>query len=83
MKKNNIKKKTIQLVLTYNRTLPNISEVARKKWHILQTTSEFRNMFIKKLTIALKRNKDIEDLICVHLIKDGKVAKNKLERKAR
>ena len=52
-------------------------------WHILQTNSEFRNIFIKKLAIALKRNKDIEGLICGHLIKEGKVAKNKLERKAR
>ena len=30
---------------TANRTLPNISEVVRKKWHIQQISPEFRNVF--------------------------------------
>ena len=72
------KKKNIPLVLTYNRTLPNISEIVRKNWHILQINPEFRNVFVNKPTIAFKRNKNIQDLIGGRLIKDGKFAKKKL-----
>ena len=76
MKKVN-SKKNILLVLTYNRTLPNISEVVRKKRHILQINPEFCNVFINKPTIVFKGNKNIQGLIGGHLIKDGKVAKKK------
>ena len=41
-------KKNIPLVLTYNRTLSNISEVVRKNWHILQINPEFRNVFVNR-----------------------------------
>ena len=73
-------KKNIPLVLTYNRMIPNISEVVRKNWHILQINTEFRNMFVNKPTIAFKRNKNTQDLIGGYLIKDGKVAKKKIEK---
>ena len=59
-------------------TLPNI-EVARKKWHILQISPEFHNVFVDKPTIAFKRNENIQDLIGWNLIKNRKVAKKKLE----
>ena len=49
--------------------------------HILQTNPEFRDVFVNKPTVAFKRNKNIQDLICGHLIKDGKVAKKKLEKR--
>ena len=74
-------KKNIPLVLTYNRTLPNISVVVRENWHILQINSEFRNVFVNKPTVAFKRNKNIQDLIGGHLIKDGKVVKKKLKKR--
>ena len=70
--KNNEKsssKKNIQLVLTYQRMLPNISETTRKNWHILQINPEFRNVFVNKPAIASKRNKNIQDLISGDLIK--------------
>ena len=38
-------------------------------------------MFVNKPTIAFKRNKNIQDLISDHLIKDGKVAKKKLRKR--
>ena len=38
-------------------------------------------MFVNKPTIAFKRNKDIQDLTGGHLVKDGKVAKKKLEKR--
>ena len=48
---------------------------------ILQIIPEFRNVFVNKLTIALKRNKNMQNLISDHLIKYGKVAKKKLEKR--
>ena len=48
--------KNIPLVLTYDRTLPNISDVARKNWLILQINLEFRNVFVDKPTITFKKN---------------------------
>ena len=68
-------------MLTYNRTLPNISEVARKNWHILQINPEFRNAYVNKPTIVFQRNKNIQDLIGGHLIKDVKFAKKNLEKR--
>ena len=38
-------------------------------------------MFVNKSTIAFKRNKNKQDLIDGHLIKDGRVAKKKLEKR--
>ena len=40
-------------VLTYNRTLPNISEVVRKNWHILQINPEFYNVFVIEADLGL------------------------------
>ena len=53
----------------------------RKKMLILQIIPEFRNVFVNKLTIAFKRNKNMQNLISDHLIKYGKVAKKKLEKR--
>ena len=39
-------KKNIPLVLTYNRMLPNISQVVKENWHILQINPEFRNVLL-------------------------------------
>ena len=61
--------------------IPNISEIVRKNWYILQINPEFRNVFVNKPAIAFKRYKNIRDLIDGHLIKDGKVAKKKLEKR--
>ena len=69
------------LVLTYNRTLPNISEVVRKNCHILQINPEFGNVSVNKPTIVSKRNKNMQDLIGGYLVKDGKVAKKKLVKR--
>ena len=42
---------------------------------------EFRNLAFNKPAIAFKRNKNIQDLVGGHLIKDGKVATKKLEKR--
>ena len=73
-------KKNIPILSTYNRTLPNMSEVVKKNWHILHINPELRNVFVDKPTISFKRNKNIQDLIGDHLIKAGKVARMKLKK---
>ena len=44
-------------MLTYNRTLPNISQVVTNNGNILQINPEFGNVLINKPTIVSKRNK--------------------------
>ena len=49
--------RNIPLVLTYNRTRPNIPDVVRKNLHIPQINPEFRNVFVNKSPMAFKRIK--------------------------
>ena len=56
-----------------------MSEVIRKNWHILQINPEFRNLFVNKPKVVFKRKKYIQDIIGGYLIKDRKVAMNKLQ----
>ena len=51
--------------------------------HILQINPEFRNVFVNKPAIVFKRNRDIQDLIGGHLIKNGKVDIKKWEKMAK
>ena len=64
-------KNNIPLTLTYNRTLQNISEVLKK------IVTFYRSI----LTLAFKRNKNMQDFKGGHLIKDEKIAKRKLEKR--
>ena len=68
-------------MLTDNKTLKNISETVNKNLHILQINPELCNVFVNKPTIASKRNKNIQDLIDGHFIKDGKIGEKKLENR--
>ena len=43
--------------------LPNIPEVFRKNWYILQVNPEFRINFVNKPKIAFKRSKNIQEFI--------------------
>ena len=47
----------------------------KKKLDIPQINPEFRDVFVNKPTKAFKRNKNIQDLISGHLIKDGESTK--------
>ena len=67
-------------MLTQNRTLPDTSEVVRKNWYILQITPEFY-VFVNKRAIAFTKNKNMQDFISDQLIRDGKVAEKKSEKR--
>lgn len=73
--------KNIALMLTYNRAFQNRSEIVIKIWYLRQINPEFCNVFVNKLTIKFKRNKNLQDLFGGHLIKDKEVAKKKLEKR--
>ena len=47
----------ILLVLTYNRSLPNIGKVVRKHWNILSIDKSFKEIFQNKPVTAFKRKK--------------------------
>ena len=59
MKKKNNRKKSIPLLLTYNRTITNISEVVSENWDILQINPESRNAFDKEIKIYKSSLMDI------------------------
>ena len=46
-----------------------------------QTVYIYKYNYVNKPTIAFKRNRNIQDIIGGQLIKDGKVAKKKLEKR--
>ena len=63
--------------------LPNISEVVKKNWHILQMNLEFRNAFVNKPTIAFKRNKNVQKPHSWQLKKGLKNCQDKIREMAR
>ena len=67
--------KRIPLTLTYNRFLPNLTAVARKNWHILQTNKSLRESFQEQPITAFKRNKNLKEIIGGTRIENGKVKK--------
>lgn len=73
--KHSEKTNMIPLVLTYNRTLPNISNVVKKNWNILQINPHFHHVFGVTPTLAFKRNKNIQELIGGNLIRNGKLVR--------
>ena len=67
----------ISLVLTYSRSLPNISKVVRKYWNILSINKAFKEIFQNEPIIAFRRNKNLKELIGSSKIEHNKVKKHK------
>ena len=67
------------LVLTYNHFLPNISNIVRKHWNILNISRTLQGLFQEEPIMAFKRNRNLKELIRSNCIEHGKVkrAKNK------
>ena len=65
------------VVLTYNRFLPNISNIARKHWNILNISRTLQGLFQEKLIAAFKRNANLKELIRSNCIENGKVKRAK------
>lgn len=53
---NKRKIKKISLLITYNRTLPNISKIVNRNWNILQVKTKFQLIFSSKPMTAFKQS---------------------------
>ena len=54
-------KHRIKLILTDNRTLPNVKEAVKKHWNISQINNEFQEIFPEPSIICFRRNKILVD----------------------
>ena len=66
----------ILLVITYNQFLPNITKSIRKNWNILQINKNIKEIFKHEPITAFKQNKNIQEIIGLHWIENGRVKKN-------
>ena len=53
----------LQLVLTFNETLPNIENVINTHWHILSTNENLRKVFDKRPFTSCRRNTNLHQLL--------------------
>ena len=66
------KQNRIPVSITYNRYLPNISNIIIKNWNILQISPTLQKEFVKKPMITYKRNKNLGQLIGGRTLQGGK-----------
>ena len=71
-------KENMPLLLTFNKTLPNIKNVNDKHWYILSINENLRKVFDKRpLFIDYRRNNNLHQLIRGnHIFKNKVVHKN-------
>ena len=65
------------LVLTYNRFLPNISNIVRKHWSILNISRTLQMLFQEGPITAFKRNRNLKELIGTNCMENRKVKRAK------
>ena len=70
----------LPLVLTYNKTLPNIKNVIDKHWHILSINENLRKVFEKRPIIAYRRSTNLFQLIGGHRIFKNKVVRKRAKQ---
>ena len=66
------KETKIPLVLTYSRSLPNISKVVRKHWNSLSINEACKEIFQNEPVTAFRRNKHLKELIGSNKIEHNK-----------
>ena len=54
------------MLITYNRYLPNISNIITKNWNILQISPSLQKVFDKKPMMIYKRNKNLGEFRWSH-----------------
>ena len=65
------------LVLTYNSFLPNINNLVRKHWNILNISRALQVFFQDEPITAFKRNRNLKKVIGSDCIENGKVKRTK------
>ena len=71
----------IPLVLTYNRTLPNVKRAISNNWNLLRINREFKDVFQEPPTLAFRRNRNLYDLLRCKNIVDGKLQRLSKKKK--
>ena len=66
----------IPLILTYNRTLPDVKKVTANNWNLLQIKKEFQDIFQQTPILACRINKNLHDLLVCKNIVNNRVQKN-------
>ena len=74
-KKEKYIKDRIPCLITYNRKLPVMHKILNKHWNVLQISPELHETFQNNPPVAFKRNKNLQEIIVGHTIKNGKVFK--------
>ena len=68
--------KRIPLTTTFNPTLPEISNILKSNWNILQIKPEVKECFPEPPIISYRRNKNLRDMIGSNEIINNKVRRN-------
>ena len=63
----------IPLVLTYSRSLWNITKVVRKHWNNLPIKKEFKEIYKNEQVTTFRRNKNLKEVIGSNKIEQNKV----------
>ena len=71
----------IPLVLTYNRTLPNVKRAISNNWNLLRINQEFKNVFQEPPILVFRRNRNLYDLLGCKNIVDGKLQRLSKKKK--
>ena len=82
LKKKNIKD-TISCLITYNRKLPMVRKIINKHWNVLQINPKLQESFQNNPLVAFKRNKNLQEIIGGHTVKNGKVFEVHSKKKKR
>ena len=68
-------KDRIPCLITCNRKLPMMRTIINKHWNVLQINPWLRETFQNNPFVASKRNRNLQEVIGGHTIKNGKVFK--------
>ena len=71
----------IPLVLTYNRTLPNVKRAISNNWNLPHINQEFKDVFQEPPILAFRRNRSLYDLLGCKKYCRGKTTKALQEEK--
>ena len=80
-KKEKIIKDRIPCLIIYSRKFSLIQKIINRHWNVLQTNPGLQEAFQSNLFVAFKRNKNLQEIIEGHMIKNGKVFKAHLKDK--
>ena len=72
-----------QLVLTYNRTLPNVKRSISNNWNLLYINQELKDVFQEPPILDFRRNRNLYDLLGCKNIVDGKLKRLNLNCKSK